>query len=266
MEKSTKHTINILVTVAVVILAIKLLLLLLPMLGSPNFGFIEEINDKYCFFRAEIDELMDNVIKEDAYGRVLISTGNIADLNPETGKECIIVYSIHVLNEHETLSKHIPKVYYYVAYEDNTDSEGFKQFLQDNHWGENPRFIDYKYKSYGYPTDAIDKQLLDSHGGIDDSIYYTANEEYIQNTVDENIVLLKHYNSRKNYVIIGLYVNPDDHKLYAVATDYNDLDNVFTVHKELSYDKLVQDIEDFKEQVDYEDSYVFYDSQWNTKY
>ena len=92
------------------------------------YDLTSEIDESFILdFCDKIDE--DNIIDQDEYGRILLSSGNIAERNSISTQDTVVAYMVLLRSGGYQYFKHLPKVDYFVAYEDNTDSEEFRQFL-----------------------------------------------------------------------------------------------------------------------------------------
>ena len=162
--------------------------------------------------------------------------------------------------------KHLPKVDYFVAYEDNTDSEEFRQFLEDNHWGEELSATIDQYVSFGYPYHLMDRELLDSHADFKYSEYVDGAYDYVKQNISADIVKLNTIQSYKDYKLMSAYINKDDGNLYVVISDCNDLDNITYSNHLIRYDHFREDLESVKETVDWVNECKIFDKEWNCVY
>lgn len=216
------------------------------------------------YFCEEIVE--DNIIDQDEYGRVLISSGNIAERNSIATQDPVMAYMILLPSSGYRYFKHLPKVYYYVAYEDNTDTEEFRQFLSDNHWGEELSATIDQYVSFGYPYHLMDRELLDSHKGFKYSEYVDGAYDYVKQNISADIVKLNTIQSYKDYKLMSAYINKDDSNLYVVISDCNDLDNITYSNHLIRYEHFREDLESVKETVDWVNECKIFDKEWNCVY
>ena len=213
------------------------------------------------------DEIVEeNIIDQDEYGRVLISSGNIAERNSITAQDTVIAYMVLLRSGGYQYFKHLPKVYYYVAYEDNVDSEEFRQFLEDNHWGEELSATIDQYVSFGYPYHLMDRELLDSHEGFKYSEYVGGAYDYVKQNICADIVELNTIPSYKDYKLMSAYINNVDGNLYVVISDCNDLDNITYSNHLIRYEHFREDLESIKETVDWVNECKIFDKEWGCVY
>ncbi len=215
-------------------------------------------------FCDEIDE--DNIIDQDEYGRILLSSGNIAERNSISTQDTVVAYMVLLRSGGYQYFKHLPKVDYFVAYEDNTDSEEFRQFLEDNHWGEELSATIDQYVSFGYPYHLMDRELLDSHADFKYSEYVDGAYDYVKQNISADIVKLNTIQSYKDYKLMSAYINKDDGNLYVVISDCNDLDNITYSNHLIRYDHFREDLESVKETVDWVNECKIFDKEWNCVY
>lgn len=219
-----------------------------------------------CLFKHTMYYNLSNIIAEDGYGRVLVSTYDLVEDNEFTYSDTLIYYAIYLASELYDFYKHLPKVYYYVAYEDNTDSEEFRQFLRDNHWGEELSATIDQYVSFGYPYHLMDRELLDSHEGFKYSEYVDGAYDYVKQNICADIVQLNTILSYKDYKLMSAYINKEDGNLYVVISDCNDLDNITYSNYLIRYDHFREDLESIKETVDWVNECKAFDKDWNCIY
>lgn len=229
------------------------------------YDLTSEIDESFILdFCDKIDE--DNIIDQDEYGRILLSSGNIAERNSISTQDTVVAYMVLLRSGGYQYFKHLPKVDYFVAYEDNTDSEEFRQFLEDNHWGEELSATIDQYVSFGYPYHLMDRELLDSHKGFKYSEYVDGAYDYVKQNICADIVQLNTIPSYKDYKLMSAYINKDDGNLYVVISDCNDLDNITYSNYLIRYDHFREDLESIKETVDWVNECKIFDKDWYCVY
>lgn len=229
------------------------------------YDLTSEIEDSCILdFCDEIDE--DNIIDQDEYGRILVSSGNIAERNSISSQDTVIVYMVLLPSGGYYYFKHLPNVYYLVTCEDNVDSEEFRQFLSDNHWDEELSATIDQYVSFGYPYHLMDRELLDSHEGFKYYDYIDDAYDYVKQNVCADIVQLNTIPSYKDYKLMSAYINKDDGNLYVVISDCNDLDDITYSNYLIRYDHFREDLESIKETVDWVNECKIFDKEWNCVY
>lgn len=213
------------------------------------------------------DEIVeDNIIDQDEYGRILVSSGNIAERNSISSQDTVIAYMVLLPSGGYYYFKHLPNVYYLVKCEDNVESEEFRQFLSDNHWGEELSATIDQYVSFGYPYHLMDRELLDSHEGFKYSEYVDGAYDYVKQNVCADIVQLNSIPSYKDYKLMSAYINKEDGNLYVVISDCNDLDDITYSNYLIRYDHFREDLESIKETVDWVNECKIFDKDWNCIY
>lgn len=229
------------------------------------YELTSEIEDSCILdFCDEIGE--ENIIDQDEYGRILVSSGNIAERNSISSQDTVVAYMVLLPSGGYYYFKHLPNVYYLVTCEDNTDSEGFRQFLSDNHWGEELSATIDQYVSFGYPYHLMDRELLDSHEGFKYYDYIDDAYDYVKQNVCADIVQLNTIPSYKDYKLMSAYINKDDGNLYVVISDCNDLDDITYSNYLIRYDHFREDVESIKETVDWVNECKIFDKEWNCVY
>ncbi|MGN0797412.1 MAG: hypothetical protein ACI4M5_04315 [Christensenellales bacterium] len=215
-------------------------------------------------FCEDIDD--NNIIDQDEYGRILISSGNIAERNSIATQDTVVAYMVLLPSGGYQYFKHLPNVYYLVTCEDNTDTEEFRQFLSDNHWGEELSATIDQYVSFGYPYHLMDRELLDTHEGFKYYDYIDDAYDYVKQNICADIVQLNTIPSYKDYKLMSAYINKDDGNLYVVISDCNDLDNITYSNYLIRYDHFREDLESIKETVDWVNECKIFDKEWNCIY
>ena len=229
------------------------------------YDLISEIEESCILdFCDEIVE--DNIIDQDEYGRILISSGNIAERNSISTQDTVIAYMVLLRSGGYQYFKHLPKVYYYVAYEDNVGSEELRQFLSDNHWGEELSATIDQYVSFGYPYHLMDREWRGTHEGFKYSEYVDGAYDYVKQNICADIVELNTIPSYKDYKLMSSYINKDDGNLYVVISDCNDLDNITYSNYLIRYDHFREDLESIKQSVDWVNECKIFDKEWHCVY
>lgn len=213
------------------------------------------------------DEIVeDNIIDQDEYGRILLSSGNIAERNSISARNTVIAYMVLLRSGGYQYFKHLPNMYYLVTCEDNVDSEEFRQFLSDNHWGEELSATIDQYVSFGYPYHLMDRELLDSHADFKYYDYIDDAYDYVKQNICADIVQLNTIKSYKDYKLMSAYINKDDGNLYVVISNCNDLDNITYSNHLIRYDHFREDLESVKETVNWVNECKIFDKDWYCVY
>lgn len=229
------------------------------------YDLTSEIEDSCILdFCDEIGE--ENIIDQDEYGRILVSSGNIAERNSISSQDTVIAYMVLLPSGGYYYFKHLPNVYYLVTCEDNVDSEEFRQFLSDNHWDEELSATIDQYVSFGYPYHLMDRELLDTHEGFKYSEYVDGAYDYVKQNICADIVQLNTIPSYKDYKLMSAYINKEDGNLNVVISDCNDLDNITYSNYLIRYDHFREDLESIKETVDWVNECKIFDKEWNCVY
>lgn len=275
MYKPKKTTIQVwLIILLIVAIIATFFLTFARLLGGPKSTFADQAYEEFGIFDIWWDC---SIVDRDDYGRVLVSSGNIAQkskptegqvvmsvdtgsqISTITGKSCIIIYSIFLTDKDKQKEKHLPDVYYYVAYNNDTKSDEFKQFLEDNNWGQDPSTTMESYVSFSYAEEqakANDENYQRyweyKEEGLDD----------IYNPLNHLLVKENYYIDSTNQVVIAFYIDTFDRTLNAVAVDCQDADNLVFIHRKFEYADLATQIESFKQEVGYNSCAVVYDADW----
>lgn len=275
MYKPKKTTIQVwLIILLIVAIIATFFLTFARLLGGPKSTFADQAYEEFGIFDIWWDC---SIVDRDDYGRVLVSSGNIAQkskttegqvvmsvdtgsqISTITGKSCIIIYSIFLTDKDKQKEKHLPDVYYYVAYNNDTKSDEFKQFLEDNNWGQDPSTTMESYVSFSYAEeqakandDNYQRYWEYKEEGLDD----------IYNPLNHLLVKENYYIDSTNQVVIAFYIDTFDRTLNAVAVDCQDADNLVFIHRKFEYADLATQIESFKQEVGYNSCAVVYDADW----
>lgn len=217
-----------------------------------NFRNARRIYTTCNLFIAEIYETGGNHIEEDEYGRVLASSFNMTDSNLSSKKKILILYTIFYLNEKKgTYFQYVPEKYYYLADNDDRESEGFKQFLKDNYWG--VKYDDSIKNNYVTNARYIKEYDvgLEERQEIDDKVKSRITDYIIGNDflAEDDYEFANKIYDRYNKYIYGVFQKSTGN-LYGAYVNYEDIEEEIKIVP-ISYENYREDLNTLKKNVEW---------------